>query len=394
MPALTCPVCGALDRIGDTLRCEACGTWLEYGEDRKLRLSPEALTCTCGTRNPLTSQACEACGRVLQQRCTRCGMLHPLGRRVCSRYGQAMAGPWGARWAVPAALLLLTVGLAAALWPWKPADPPQPVPTPIALVGPRLDVVFVIDATGSMADEIDVVKQHIQAMMSRIRGGRPAPRVRFGLVAYRDHGDEFVNRVFDLAEDPGIVESAVRQLQADGGGDTPEAVAEALHAALHEIRWDEAQGTSRMLFLVGDAAPHQDFGADFRAEVRAARARGITVHALGCSGIQSSGEVEFRQVAELGGGRFEFLTYRQEVVRADGSSGHVLYQGGATYEATEEARDWRRGASHMLREGKARAMPAATAPLPAAPSAGLENNLDSVLTESVMDEARKSGVSY
>ncbi len=393
MPALTCPVCGAQDLLGDALRCGACGTWLEYGEDRKLHPSPEALTCPCGTRNPLTSPVCEACGQALQQRCTRCGMLHPLGRRVCSRYGQVMAASWGARQAVSAAVLLVALGLAVVLWPSRPVDEPQPFPTPVALVGPRLDVVFVIDATGSMADEIDVVKEHIQAMMARIRAGRPAPRVRFGLVAYRDHGDEFLNRVFDLAEDPGFVELAMRQLQADGGGDTPEAVAEALHAAVHEIHWDDRQGTSRMLFLVGDAAPHQDFGADVLAEVRAARARGITVHSLGCSGIQISGELEFRQVADLGGGRFEFLTYRQQVVRADGGSGHVLYQGGATYEATEEARDWKRGASHMLREGKARALPAA-APLPAAPSAGLENNLDSVLTESVMDEARKSGVSY
>ncbi len=394
MPAFNCPVCGAPDRIGDTLRCDACGTWLEYGEDRRLRPSPEALTCACGTRNPPTSPACEGCGRVLQERCRRCGMLHPLGRRVCARYGQAVARPLAPQFALLAMFLMAALGVVAAFSLWREPATPQPAPPPVALVGPRIDVVFVIDATGSMADEIDVVKEHLQTMMSRIRSGRPAPRVRFGLVAYRDHGDEFLNRVFDLAEDPGIVESAVRQIQADGGGDTPEAVAEALYAAVNQIHWDPSRDTSRMLFLVGDAAPHQDFGADFKAEVRSARVRGIKVHALGCSGIQASGEMEFREMADLGGGRFEFLTYRQEVVRADGTAGHVLYQGGAAYEATEAAGDWRRGASHMAREGKARALPAASAPPPSAASAKMENNLDSVLTDSVMDEARKCGVSY
>lgn len=284
-------------------------------------------------------------------------------------------------------LLFLALGALASLL--ARVESPAPT-TPPQVSAPRLDVVFAIDATGSMADEIDVVKEHVRTMMTRIRSGQPAPKVRFGLVAYRDHGDEFVTRVWGLTDDVDAIEGAVRQLVADGGGDTPEAVSEALHAAVHEIQWDGQ--AARMVFLVGDAAPHQDAGADFRAEVREAKARGIKVHALGCSGILESGEGEFREVADLGGGRFEFLTYRQQVTREDGSSGHVLYQGGAVYETSSASADWKKGASRIAREGHARAL--AAPPAPGAASGKLENNLDRVLTESVMDEARARGTSY
>ena len=265
-------------------------------------------------------------------------------------------------------------------------------PAPPPALGPRLDVAFVVDATGSMADEIDVVKRHLAAMMARIRSGQPAPRVRFGLVAYRDYGDEFVTRVWGLNDRADELEAALRGLSADGGGDTPEAVAEALHAAVLELAWDPDPATGRLVFLVGDAAPHQEAGADVRAEVQAARARGLKVHALGCSGIQDSGEAEFREVAGQGGGTFEFLTYHQEVVREDGSAAHVLYQGGRVYEASDAGADWKGGAARMAEKGEARALPGA-APAPAR-AAGLENNLERVLTEAVMDEARSKGTRY
>lgn len=385
MSALVCPICGTSGRLDESLLCQSCGSSWEFGEDRRLRAASESTVCPCGTRNPPTRPDCEGCGRVLQERCPLCGSLHPLGRRVCPRLGQVLPRRGPAR-----SLLALAGILLVALATWTFAKPPAGLPGP----GPRLDVVFVLDATGSMGDEIDAVKQHLRSMIARFQAGSPVPRVRFGLVAYRDHGDEFLTRVLELSEDPGRVEAAVRRLEADGGGDTPEAVAEALHAAIHQVGWDLDPATSRMLFLIGDAAPHQDLGLDFRSQVRAARARGIRVHALGCSGIQDSGEAEFREVADLGEGRFEFLTYRQEVVRPDGSAGHVLYQGGTAYEASDEDASWRRGASRLMREGKARAVPATSAgPVPAA-AGDLQNNLDSVLTESVMDEARKMGVSY
>lgn len=391
MPALQCPICGTFGRIDGGLCCSACGAALQYGEDARLHRVPEALDCRCGQRNPAGHEHCAACGDTLQDRCPRCGMLHPRGRRICARHGLPLdtRTPSRAGLYAMAMLLMALLGGGVSLLATPPATPvvvattPPPVSQP---TGPRIDVVFAIDATGSMADEIGVVKEHVRSMMARIRSGQPAPRVRFGLVAYRDHGDDYVTRVFPLTDDVDRIQEAVQQLVADGGGDTPEAVSEALHAAVHEMAWDPQ--AARLVFLVGDAAPHA--GTPFLAEVQAARKGGIKVHALGCSGITESGESEFREVAAAGGGGFEFLTYRQQVVREDGSAGYVLYQGSSAYEAEAEA-DWKKGADRLAGEGAAKAV---SAPAAAAPSAAMENNLDRVLTESVMDEARARGTSY
>lgn len=388
MPALQCPICGTFGRIDGGLSCNACGAALHYGEDARLHRVPEALDCRCGQRNPAGHEHCSACGDTLQDRCPRCGMLHPRGRKICARHGLPLdTRPPTRAGAYAAAMLLMALlgaGISLLATPLPTPEPPPPV---VQQQGPRIDVVFAIDATGSMADEIDVVKEHVRSMMARIRSGQPAPRVRFGLVAYRDHGDEYVTRVSPLTEDVDRVQAAVRQLVADGGGDTPEAVAEALHAAVHEFSWDPQ--AARLVFLIGDASPHQ--GTPFLAEVQAARQQGIKVHALGCSGIEESGESEFREVAQAGGGGFEFLTYRQQVVREDGSSSQVLYQGRAVYEQTSDDADWKKGADRLAGEGAAKATSAPAAP---AASGALENNLDRVLTESVMDEAKARGTSY
>ena len=80
------------------------------------------------------------------------------------------------------------------------------------------------------------------------------------------------------------------------------------------------------------------------------------------------------------------------VFREDGSAAHVLYQGGRVYEASSAGADWKGGAARMAEKGEARAVPGA-APAPAR-AEGLENNLDRVLTEAVMDEARSKGTRY
>ena len=92
---------------------------------------------------------------------------------------------------------------------------------------PRLDVVFLLDATGSMGDEIDAVKEKIQEMIAQIAVGDPAPDVRFGIVAYRDRGDEYVTAVYDLTRDIDRIIGNLGQIQASGGGDYPESLNEA-----------------------------------------------------------------------------------------------------------------------------------------------------------------------
>ena len=91
---------------------------------------------------------------------------------------------------------------------------------------PRIDVVFLLDATGSMGDEIAVIKTKIREMISDIALGEPPPDVRFGIVAYRDRGDEYVTRVYALTRDIDQIVDDLHAIEATGGGDYPESLNE------------------------------------------------------------------------------------------------------------------------------------------------------------------------
>jgi Mg-chelatase subunit ChlD len=175
----------------------------------------------------------------------------------------------------------------------------------------RLDLVFVIDATGSMADEIDKLKRTMREVADQIATLPSRPDVCYGLVAYRDRGDAFFVRGADFTHDLSAFQSTLAQLQAGGGGDYAEALNEALHTAVHRLSW-RGEGTARMALLVADAPPHLDYGRPYYDEdARAALARGIKLFAVGASGLDEQGAYVFRQAAQFTGGRFVFLTYAQ-----------------------------------------------------------------------------------
>lgn len=199
---------------------------------------------------------------------------------------------------------------------------------------PRVDVVFLLDATGSMGDEIDAVKERIRGMIADIAVGAPAPDVRFGIVAYRDRGDDYVTVVYDLSRDIDAVVGSLDRVEAGGGGDYAESLNEGLHVALHGLSWEEGDGVSRLVFLIADAPPHLDYADDFdyREEYQMAAERGIAVHALGASGLDEEGEAIFREIAEGTGGRFQWLTYESRYVDQDGEEVIVVVEGRtATY---------------------------------------------------------------
>lgn len=173
----------------------------------------------------------------------------------------------------------------------------------------RLDIVFAIDATGSMGDEIDKLKRSMRAVADDIARLPSRPDLCFGLVAYRDRGDAFFVRGADLTHDLGAFQSVLARLQAGGGGDYPEAMNEALHTAVHRISW-RGEGTARIVILLADAPPQLHYGAPhYDDDVRGALARGIKIFGVGASGLDRQGELVMRQMAQATGGRFVFLTY-------------------------------------------------------------------------------------
>jgi Mg-chelatase subunit ChlD len=187
-----------------------------------------------------------------------------------------------------------------------------------AVQRPRLDLVFLVDATGSMGDEIAKLKSSMRAVAAQIAQLPTTPDVCYGLVTYRDRGDAYLTRSIDFTHDLGAFQSSLAQAQAAGGGDTPEALNEALHETVHGLSW--RRDAVRLVVLVADAPPHLDYCTDpsttqtvcplYDRDMQAALAKGIKLFAVGASGLDPSGEFIFRQMAQYTAGRFVFLTYK------------------------------------------------------------------------------------
>ncbi len=205
-------------------------------------------------------------------------------------------------------------GAAVLYYPTlRSAEPePRPLPIvqdPIALPSagqhPVIEAVFVLDTTGSMGGLIQAAKDKIWSIASTMAAGQPAPEIRMGLVAYRDRGDDYVTQVVDLSKDLDAIQGQLMQLQAQGGGDGPESVNQALGDALHRIAWSQDPSVYRVIFLVGDAPAHMDYPNDvpYTQTMAEAKRRGIRVNAIQC-GAQTDTTQEWQRIAQLGDGGY------------------------------------------------------------------------------------------
>jgi hypothetical protein len=181
-----------------------------------------------------------------------------------------------------------------------PAGADHPAP-PAA----RVDVVFALDTTGSMGGLIDGAKRKIWSIADEIARGKPTPDLRIGLVAYRDKGDEYVTRKTDLTTDLDHVYNVLMGFQADGGGDGPEHVNLALKQAIEDMSWDGGDKTLRIVFLVGDAPPHEDYGDNFdhMSLAKEAAQKGIVIDAIRCGAYAETGRV-WQEIARAADGVF------------------------------------------------------------------------------------------
>ena len=261
---------------------------------------------------------------------------------------------------------------------------------------PRLDVVFAVDATGSMGDEIDVVKREVWNIANSLMKGKPAPDIRFGLVFYQDRGDTFLVQKTDLTRNVDDIHDKLMAVRADGGGDWREHVGRGLHEAVN-LEWDDSEGVTRLIYLVGDAPGHDDYndGYDIESALRNARSKGIRINTIGCSGLDS-GKSEFEHIAQATGGTYNALTYQTVVTDDSGVQRSVIYYGGETYEAEKvlDRKDWGRGGGALLGEGKLRRARPSVAKKAAAPGAETDNNIDIMVEEDVKQNAAEMGVKY
>jgi Mg-chelatase subunit ChlD len=169
----------------------------------------------------------------------------------------------------------------------------------------RVEVVFVLDTTGSMADLIDGAKRKIWSIANTIVDNNPDAEVAMSLVAYRDRDDEYVVLPTPLSNDIQGLYGDLTRLQADGGGDTPESVNAALDHAINKLKWSTDPEVKRIVFLVGDAPPHMDYAQEkqYPAIMKDAAKRDIVVNTVQ-AGEDSETTLIWKEVAQMGEGRY------------------------------------------------------------------------------------------
>lgn len=172
-----------------------------------------------------------------------------------------------------------------------------------------VDVMFVFDATGSMGDELRYLCAEMKDVIARAKEATGGLDIRTGAVVYRDHGDDYVTRISRLTDDIATTQAFIDKQEANGGGDYPEAVPEALMAALNSSGWNES-ARARIAFLILDAPCHEDSAtiALLHEQVLNAAAMGVRIVPVVCSGIGESGEYLLRAVALATNGTSFFLT--------------------------------------------------------------------------------------
>ena len=174
----------------------------------------------------------------------------------------------------------------------------------------RADIAFIVDATGSMGDEIDFLKKDLVNILDRVKGGQGEIGLRTGAVFYRDEEDDYITKFSPFTEDYRKTIQYIAMQRASGGGDLPEAVHTALEAGLQNLAWN-ASARARIAFLVLDAPAHQDHQGvveSLQASMRQYAQYGIKLIPVFCSSPSKDCEFMCRFFAVLTGGTYVFLT--------------------------------------------------------------------------------------
>ena len=170
---------------------------------------------------------------------------------------------------------------------------------------PRIEAAFVLDTTGSMSGLIEGAKRKIWSLANRMTDAQDGVDLRIALVGYRDRGDAYVTKLHDLDGDIDSVHANLLAFHADGGGDGPESVNQALHEAVTRLSWSTGAHVYRVVFLVGDAPPHLDYVQDvhFEKTVAEAARRNIVINTIQCGDWTETRSV-WRRIAALGEGEY------------------------------------------------------------------------------------------
>jgi hypothetical protein len=183
-----------------------------------------------------------------------------------------------------------------------------------------LDLVIIMDCTGSMGSYIHKAQQSVREMVQTIVAAESAD-VRFALVSYRDHPPQdssYVTKVYPFTASVTKMRKNLDQLSASGGGDGPEAVADGLHQA---TKLDYRPNATKIVVLIADAPPHglcghmhDGFpngcpdGLDPIHICKSLAEMGISLYCVGCEPAITPYKDFFQGLAHITGGQYAPLS--------------------------------------------------------------------------------------
>jgi hypothetical protein len=169
------------------------------------------------------------------------------------------------------------------------------------------EIAFVVDATGSMGDEIEFLKLELEDVIRSTMDKYKNVSLRAGSVFYRDKGDEYITKHVDFNDDLLKTINFIKLQQAGGGGDHPEAVEEAMSTALDSLHWNP-NSRIRLMFLFLDAPPHNSAKERTAQLIQKAASMGVHIIPVACSGTDKNTEFFLRSMALATNGTYSFLT--------------------------------------------------------------------------------------
>jgi len=173
----------------------------------------------------------------------------------------------------------------------------------------NVDIAFVVDATGSMGDEISYLQAELSDVISRVKVDNQNMNFNLATVFYQDFGDVYLTKQSNFTSSIENAISFIKQQYAGGGGDFPEAVDVGLDSAINNLSWRE-ETTAKILFLILDAPPHYtpEIVENLHRLALTASQKGIRIVPVTCSGIDKQTEFLMRSLALATNGTYVFLT--------------------------------------------------------------------------------------
>ena len=174
---------------------------------------------------------------------------------------------------------------------------------------PNIDIAFIVDATGSMYDEIAFLKADLTNIIQTVGTKHTDATIRTAALFYRDEGDDYVTKVQDFSKDLSKTVNFISKQNADGGGDYPEAVHTALAVGLQKLSWRE-DNSIRLAFMLLDAPPHKNDQVieSLQKSIPQYAQRGIRIIPVAASGVDKNTEFFLRFTALATDATYVFIT--------------------------------------------------------------------------------------